>query len=47
MFSYGYWEISEKIYFEEYLRTTASEVTLGIDCLELSFWTVALNTNLT
>ena len=29
MFSCEYSEISENIYFEEHLRTAASEVTLG------------------
>ena len=44
MFSCEYWEISKKIYFEEHLRTAASEVALVSDCLGLSFWTVALKT---
>ena len=35
MFSCEYREISKKIYFEEHLRTAASEVTLGSDCLGL------------
>ena len=37
MFSCEYCEISKNIYFEEHLRTAASEVTLGSDCLGLSF----------
>ena len=41
MFFSEYWEISKSIYFEEHLRMAASEVTLGSDCLELSFWRVA------
>ena len=32
MFSCEYCKISNNIYFEEHLRTTASEVTLGVDC---------------
>ena len=36
-FSCEYREISKNIYFEEHLRTAASKVTLGSDCLELSF----------
>ena len=31
MFSCKYWEISKKAYFEEYLRTPASEKTLVSD----------------
>ena len=27
-------------YFQEHLHTTTSEVSLGSDCLGLSFWTV-------
>ena len=38
MFSCEYWESSKNTYFEEHLRTSASEVTLGSDCLGLSFW---------
>ena len=34
-------------YFGEHLRTTASELTLESDCLELCFWTVAFKTILT
>ena len=40
-------EISENTYFEEHLRTAASEETLGCDCLGLSFWRVAFKTILT
>ena len=47
IFSCEYCEISKKTYFEEHLRTAASEVTLGGDCLGLSFWPVALKTILT
>ena len=47
MFSREYCEISKNIYFEEHLRTAASEVTLGNDCLGLSFWTAAFETILT
>ena len=32
---------------EEHLRTAASQVTLGRDCLVLSFWKVAFKTILT
>ena len=31
-------EIFKNTYFEEHLRTAASELTLHSDCLELSFW---------
>ena len=41
MFSCEYCKISKNTYFEEHLRTAASEVTLGSDCLGRSFWTVA------
>ena len=44
MFSCEYCEISKKNYFEEHLRTAASEVTLGSDYLGRSFWTVAFKT---
>ena len=44
VFSSEYWEISKNTYFEEHPRTTASEVTLGSDCLGLSFWRVAFKT---
>ena len=46
MFSCEYCEIFLRIptYFEEYLRTAASEVTLGSDFLGLSFWTVVFKT---
>ena len=33
MFSCEYCEISKNTYSEEHLRTTASELTLGSDCL--------------
>ena len=32
-----YWEISKNTYFEEHLRTAASEETLGSDYLGLFF----------
>ena len=35
--------MSQNTFFEECLRKAASEVFLGSDCLELSFWTVAIN----
>ena len=44
MFSCGYCEIFKNTYFEEHLRTAASEVNLGSDCLGLSFWTAAFKT---
>ena len=44
MFSCEYCEISKNIYFEEHLGTAASEVTLGSNCLGLSFWTAAFKT---
>ena len=44
MFSCGYYEMFKDTYFEEHLRTAASEVTLGSDCLGLSFWTAAFKT---
>ena len=47
MFFCEYRKISKNTYFEEDLRTAASEVTLESDCLGLSFWTVAFKTNLT
>ena len=31
-------KIFANTYFEEYLRTAASELTLWSDCLELCFW---------
>ena len=40
MFSCEYCEISENTYFEDYLGTAASEVSLESDCLGLFFWTV-------
>ena len=47
MFSCEYCEISKNTYFEEHLRTAASEVTLGIDYLGISFWTDSFKTILT
>ena len=47
MFSCEYWKISKNTYLEEHLRTAASEVTLGSDCLGLSFWRIAFKTVLT
>ena len=47
MFSGNYCKISKSTYFAEHMYTTTSEVTLGNDCLGLSFWTVALKTILT
>ena len=47
MFSCEYCEISKSIYFEEHLRTAASEVTLGSDSFRLTFWRVAFKTILT
>ena len=44
MFSREYWKISKNIYIEEHLRTAASEVTSGSDCLGLSFWRIAFKT---
>ena len=46
MLSCEYWEISKNTYFEEHLRTAAPDVTLGSDCLGLSFWRVACKTTL-
>ena len=46
MFSCEYWESSKNTYFEEHLRTSASEVALGSDCLGLSFWRAAFKTML-
>ena len=40
-------EIFKNTYFEEHLRTTASELTLENECLKLCFWTVAFKTILT
>ena len=31
-------EIFKNTYFEEHLRTAASELNLPTDCLELCFW---------
>ena len=42
-----YCKTSKNTIFEEHLRMAASEVTLGSDCLGLSFWTVAFKTILT
>ena len=51
MFSCEYCEIYHQqknpTYFEEHLRTSGSKVTLGSDCLGLSFWTAAFKTILT
>ena len=47
MFSCEYYEVSKNTYFEEHLRTAASEVTLGSDCLGLFFWTAAFKIVLT
>ena len=44
MFSREYCEISKNIYFEEYLGTAASEVTLRSNCLGLSVLTAAFKT---
>ena len=41
---FSWCEIFKNTYFEEHLRTAASELTLRGDCLELCFWTVALKT---
>ena len=46
MFSCEYSEISKKTYFKEHLRTAASELTLGSDCLGLCFWLVAFKPEL-
>ena len=46
MFACEYCEISKSISFEE-LRMVGSEVTLGSDCLGLSFWTIAFKIMLT
>ena len=47
MFSCEYWKISKNTYLEEHLRTAASEVTLGSDCVGLSFWRIASKIALT
>ena len=47
MFSCEYWEISTNPCLEEHLRTAASEVTLGSDCLRISFWRGAFKNILT
>ena len=46
-FSCEYCEISKSTYFEEHLHTADSEVTLGIDCLGLSFWAAHFKSILT
>ena len=40
-------KISKSTYFEEHLHTADSEVTLGIDCLGLSFWAAHFKSILT
>ena len=47
VFSCEYSEISKNTYFEEHVRTAASEVSLESDCLGLSFCTVTFKTILT
>ena len=47
MFSCKYWKISKNTYLEEHLCAAASELTLGSDCLGLSFWRIAFKTILT
>ena len=47
MLSFKYREISKNTYVKEHLRTAASKVILGRDCLRLFFWTVAFKTILT
>ena len=47
MFTCEYWKICKNTYLEEHLGAAASEVTLGSDCLELSFWRIAFKTVLT
>ena len=37
-------EIFKNTYFEEHLRTAASELTLESDCFILCFWTVVFKT---
>ena len=44
---FSWCEIFKNTYFEEHLRTAASELTLRSDCLDLCFWTVAFKTILT
>ena len=46
-FSCEYCEIYKNTYFQEHLRTFASEVTLGSDCLGLASSTATLKTILT
>ena len=47
IFSCEYSEISKNTYLEEHLLTAAFELTLGSNCLRVSFWTVAFKTILT
>ena len=44
MFSCEYCEISKNTYFEKHLHMAAPELTLGSDCLGLSFGTVGFKT---
>ena len=41
IFSCEYCEISKSTYFQEHLHAAISEVSLGSDCLGLSFWAAA------
>ena len=45
MFSCECFKISKTTYFEEHLHTAASEVTLGSDCLGISFGQLLSNQN--
>ena len=47
MFSYEYCEVSKNTYLEEHRVVATSEVTLGSDCLGVSFWKVVFKTFLT
>ena len=47
MFSCEYWKISENTYHEEHMRVAAFEVTLGSDCVGLSFLSIPFKTILT
>ena len=47
MFYGEYCEISKNTYFKEHPCMATSELTLGSDCLQLAFCTVALETILT
>ena len=47
MFSCKFSEISKNTYFEKHLRTAASKVALGSDCLGLSFWRAPFKSILT